>query len=85
MQVDLWGSETICQRWRLGPLHYVSLFRWTVRSLERWQTQVVDSWIREGDVRVVPWCSSTSDTRLKGDKYEGVSDDTRVKMYTPVG
>ena len=31
-------------------------------------TQIVDSWIREVDVRVVPWCLSTSDTRLKGEE-----------------
>ena len=29
--------------------------------------------------------SSTSDTRLKGDKNEAISDDTLVKMYTPTG
>src|SRR3954469_23820042 len=26
-----------------------------------------------------------SDTRLNGDKNEAISDDTRVKMYTPAG
>src|SRR3954462_7477542 len=26
-----------------------------------------------------------SDTRLKGDKNEAISDDTRLKMYTPAG
>ena len=29
--------------------------------------------------------SSTSDIRLKDDKNETISDDTRVKMYTPAG
>ena len=29
--------------------------------------------------------SSTSDIRLKDDKNEAISDDTRVKMYTPAG
>src|SRR3954465_12498290 len=48
-------------------------------------TQIVDSWIREGDVRLVPWCSSTSDTRLKGATYEAISDDSCVKLYTPAG
>src|SRR3954469_2359224 len=53
------------------------------RPDERRQTQVVDSWIREGDVRVVPWCSSTSDTRLKGATYEAISDDTCVIVVHP--